>query len=157
MLCLSCPSRLSKTCFDCSPGFLVEIPGSLQTVGCAVQDMSLDNSLDNLNGPFFPQNLRFERQGLDCSAEFAHLTEQGRSERAEMWCTEVLPEAADAFPDRRSADGESSNNRPFRKVSLGHLMACFACRISFGEDILSSLMRDWDRVMSLKQCLRKTF
>lgn len=156
MLCLSCPSRLSKTCFDCSPGFLVEMPAPLQTVGCAVQDMSLDNPLKISMVPS-PSKSQIWRQGLDCSAEFAQLTEQVRNERAEMWCTEVLSEAADAFPDRRSADGESSNNRPFRKVSLGQLMACFAWRISFRKDILSSLMRDWDRVMSLKQCLRKTF
>lgn len=82
MLCLSCPSRLSKTYLDCSPGFLVEIPGSLQTVGCAVQDMSLDNSLDNLNGPFFPQNLRFEDrawtavQSLHISLNKAEVREQ---------------------------------------------------------------------------------
>jgi len=40
----------------------------------------------------------------------------------------VLSEAADAFPDRRCAYGESLKNRPFRMVSLGPHASCSGYR-----------------------------
>lgn len=60
--------------------------------------------------------------------QFARSIEKVRTEREEVGSTEVLSEAADAFPDRRSAYGESWNNGPFRMVSLGQHAGCVGCR-----------------------------
>lgn len=72
-------------------------------------------------------NFMFESEAGLLYRHFARSFETAGTERG-VWSREVLSEAADPFPDRRSVYGESLNNGPFRTVSLGHMWVVFGCR-----------------------------